>query len=367
MSETDELDEGGGDAYAGASASMASETTGAGCLSCGAPLIGVFCVACGQKQDDLRRSLLLLARNFVEDTFSFDGRMWRTLALLVSTPGRVPSEFSHGKRSPFTPPVRLFLVVSFLFFLTIGLTNTLFVGIEVVFNESDPVEIAAAHEKAADAGVLLGENTAGGNCSFQGQLRFFVKEKDLSTDIGRVNACIAETQETVNEGIETGAGAAEFEEARGDLNEAQAAEIVDRVFKGIRWTVTNPREFNDAFNDWLPRVMFFMTPVLALILSLFLRRRALIFDHMVLSLYLHAVNFAIVGGALILAQLGLPLAGVPAGIAIVVYYVAALKRAYGRGWVKTIWTAFGSSAIYALIFSTILLTIVSRIVWMATA
>ena len=357
---------GSGDAeILGAAAIAASEGgSSESCLSCGGDIQGVFCPNCGQKNDDLRRSLFILGRDFIEDTFSFDSRMWRTLGLLAAKPGLVPTSYSHGKRSAFTPPVRLFLVVSFLFFLTIAATNILFVGLEVIFKEAKPQEQSLSAEANSEEGVTL-EFDQIDNCKFQGQLRFFIKESDIKTDRERLNACMNGVRETMSEEIK-GADSVVVGEDTGIENETEEAiEIVDRVFEGISWAAEDPRAFNDAFNNWLPRVMFFMTPLLALILTLFLRRKALIFDHMVFSLYIHAVNFVIVGAALVLGQVGLPATGVMAILVGVIYYVIAIKQAYGRGWAKTIWTAIGSMSLYSMVFSIILLTIVSRIVWQA--
>ena len=340
------------------------------CLSCGATLAGIYCINCGQKQDDLRRSLFLLARNFIEDTFSFDGRMWRTLGLLAASPGYVPMRFSHGQRSQFTPPIRLFLIVSFLFFLTIGLTKTLFVGVDVKFQQTEQEALESVTETAKENGANLSEMSRVG-CNFQALLRFLVKERDLETDKARIDECIGEARDTIKSEIEKAEhvrlGEEDGSNADIEVEIDDADAIVERVFGGINWAITNPGDFNDAFNDWLPRVMFFMTPILALILSIFLRRKALIFDHMVLSLYIHAVNFAIVGASLILTQLGMPLVGGAAVFGVAIYYVAALKRAYGRGWVKTLWTAAASAFVYMFIFSTILMAIISSVVWQATA
>jgi len=50
--------------------------------------------------------------------------------------------------------------------------------------------------------------------------------------------------------------------------------------------------FDRAFNEWLPRIAFFMVPVLALLLRLFYWRKSLFFiDHLVFSFYLHAGVF----------------------------------------------------------------------------
>jgi hypothetical protein len=344
-------------------AAMIGAAAGAhACLSCGHPIHGVFCTWCGQKNDDMRRSLFLLARNFLEDTFSFDSRMWRTLGQLAISPGTVPKDYSHGRRSQFTPPVRLFLVVSFLFFLTVAMTNTLFMALEVEFKD-DPAETAAAIPSNV---VVAHENSD--RCNFQASFRFFMEESDIHTDLDRLNECMGNVRQTVVEEIN------DPERLQGeDLESVQeeldkAGEAVERAFGGVNWAASNPRAFNDAFNDWMPRVLFLMTPVLALILAMFFRGKdALIFDHMVLSLYVHAAGFVIVGASLILTQLGAPYMGLVASGAVAIYYLAALKRAYHRGWIKTVWTAVMSGFLYLMVFLTILMVIVSNIVWNAAA
>jgi hypothetical protein len=366
MSDIDDIDSGesGGELLLAEGAIAAGVALSAICLACGAAISGPFCSACGQKNDDLRRGIFQLAKDFMGDTFGFDSRMWRTLGTLASSPGRVPQDYAHGKRSRFTPPVRLFVVVSFLFFLTIGLTNTLFVALEVDFKQD-----AAAAPAASDAadGAAVEQSDSSNNCSFQAQLRFFVKERDLHTDMQRLDACMGEVGEQVRGSVASADGVIVGEDEGLEEERRQAEEVVGRVFTGLNSVVANPRAFNDSFNDWLPRVLLAMTPVLALILTLFLRRSALVFDHLVLSFYSHAVGFAIIGLSLILAQFGAPMMGYAAFLGIGIYYVAELKKTYKRGWVKTIWTALISGGLYLLILLSIIVTIMSNIVWQATA
>lgn len=367
MSDIDDIDggeigEGGLPADAGAIGAMAAAAVI--CMACGGAIAGPYCSSCGQKNDDLRRSSFQLVKDFMGDTFGFDSRMWRTLGLLASAPGRVPKDYAHGKRSRFTPPVRLFIVVSFLFFLTIGLTNTLFVALEVKFKNPEAVQTPASSVALAEAdGEAANIIAAPDRCSFQGNLRFFVKERDLKTDMERLNDCFGNIGERVRDVVATAEEVQVGEDEGLEVEREQAAEVIEKVFVGLNTAVQNPHAFNDSFNVWLPRVLLAMTPVLALILTLFLRRGALIFDHLVLSFYSHAVAFAAIGASLILAQFGAPLMGYAAFIAIGVYYVAALKNSYERGWVKTIWTALLSSAIYLLVLMTIVIAFMSNLVW----
>lgn len=360
----------------------------AACLSCGARIAGPFCVSCGQKNDDMRRSSLMLVADFFKDSFSFDSRMWRTLGLLAAAPGTVPANYSHGKRSRYTPPVRLFLVVSFLFFLTLGLTHTMFVAIDVSAKTAE--EIASERERMRKALEYAGAETLaevkrsgleiGANdepiivegeeldCDINFRPRFFVRPQDLSIDEEKWRAC--------SESI-TAAASAEIERTEASAGDASGAEEVEpvdereafeRAMAGIDKMIANPVAFNSEVNAWLPRVLFFMAPVLALLLALFIRGKdALLFDHLVLSLYFHAVAFAIFGAAILLGQFGAPHVFPVAMGGLALYLFVALKRAYRRGWIKTFFATTVVGLLYLLLLASGVSSIIANQIWRAAA
>ena len=321
------------------------------CLACGHKTAGLFCSSCGQKNDDLRRSSFVLAKDFVKDTFGFNSRMWRTLGLLAVAPGVVPTDYAHGRRSRYTPPVRLFLVVSFLFFLTLSLTETMFIALDV--------KQGAPNDGRGDSfGILTFSDTDadGFDCNLTAGLRFFVRPKDLLLDTDAWRRCYLNAEREISEAVKK---PAENGKVLPDAAAEKAIGFVSGVLDGISTAVEDPKAFNADINTWLPRVMFLMTPVLALILALFIRgRNALMFDHLVMSLYSHAAGFAITGLAIVAAQFGLSAAFPVAAAAFAIYFLLALKRAYGRGWVKTVWTGLMSGFIYLLILLSIVMTIV---------
>lgn len=353
------------------------------CLSCAAKIAGPFCWNCGQKNDDMRRSTFVLFKDFIKDTFAFDSRMWRTLGLMAASPGAVPTNYSHGKRSRYTPPVRLFLVVSFLFFLVLGVTHTMFVAVEVRAKTAEEIaaEKAALETALAEAGPEAraalerieiadehGVITVNGDqyeCNITANLRFFLRPQDLRVDEEKWRACSASITQSAKEEIKAGGDIGEPSVEAG-VTEEDAVRGFDRLMNGIDLIVANPVAFNNEINVWLPRVMFFMAPVLALILALFIRgRNALLFDHLVLSLYSHAMGFAIVGIAILLGQFGVPGVFPVAMAALGVYFVAALKRAYGRGWIKTVLTSVFAGLIYFLALTSVVGSIIANQIWRA--
>ncbi len=90
------------------------------CRNCETALDGHYCPNCGQKDIDLERPIGELIHELLVETVDLDGRAFRTLKILFLRPGALTSEFLDGKRRTYTPPLRLYLVISVLFFVLAG-------------------------------------------------------------------------------------------------------------------------------------------------------------------------------------------------------------------------------------------------------
>ena len=86
------------------------------CGNCEAPLTGPYCAACGQHAHASARSLSAVLHDGWHDLTHVDGRLWHTLWLLFSAPGRLTQDFFQERRARYLPPVRLYLVLSLVFF-----------------------------------------------------------------------------------------------------------------------------------------------------------------------------------------------------------------------------------------------------------
>jgi hypothetical protein len=81
-----------------------------------------YCPECGQANHDLNIPLKHLLGEAVEGILHFDVKSVRTIRALAFKPGFVTSEFIKGKRVQYVPPVRLYIFISFLFFLLLSLS-----------------------------------------------------------------------------------------------------------------------------------------------------------------------------------------------------------------------------------------------------
>lgn len=90
------------------------------CRNCKAQLDGAYCGNCGQRNIDLERPIWNLVAEVIKETFEVDGRAWLTVKTLLGRPGRLTSDFLAGRRRTYTPPLRLYLVVSISFFVIVA-------------------------------------------------------------------------------------------------------------------------------------------------------------------------------------------------------------------------------------------------------
>ena len=96
----------------------------ANCLNCGARLSGPFCSECGQHAH-VHRTLGAFFHDFAHGVLHFEGKIWRTIPLLVWKPGELTRRYIDGQRASFVSPIALFLFCVFLMFAVMGWTGAM--------------------------------------------------------------------------------------------------------------------------------------------------------------------------------------------------------------------------------------------------
>jgi hypothetical protein len=80
-----------------------------------------FCPSCGQSVQEISRPWLEFAREMLAELLDFDGRMLRSMRLLLTRPGFLSYEYINGRRVAYTSPIRIYVVISLVFFLVLPL------------------------------------------------------------------------------------------------------------------------------------------------------------------------------------------------------------------------------------------------------
>lgn len=113
---------------------------GTSCENCGGPTDAAYCPACGQPVASIDIPATDFLREAVDEVFALDSRASLTLSLLVRRPGAVAADFVAGHRARFVPPIRLYLMASFLMFLVLSFGPGLQIeGLDVSPQSIDPV------------------------------------------------------------------------------------------------------------------------------------------------------------------------------------------------------------------------------------
>ena len=117
------------------------------CFSCGEKMNGVYCYACGNKNDNYRRSIWSLGAELFASLTAFEGRIWRSLRSLIFKPGQMSREFSDGKRQKWTSPIRLYLATSLLLFGYVALSQTQLIAFGTTFKANSIVQFGDDNQK----------------------------------------------------------------------------------------------------------------------------------------------------------------------------------------------------------------------------
>ena len=278
----------------------AAQPRAARCLNCGAELTGRYCANCSQAANVHVPSTGELLHEALEGITHSDSRLWRTLYLLWFKPGKLTQEFVAGRRAAYLPPFRLYLVLSILFFLVTSMSST--------------------HVK-------------------------FVRLDTATSPATLVPA---------------------------DCEKVSATEFSARLF-GRDWAPRIKHACNEIARDSgenlqhlavsaMPKAMFIFLPLVAFLhMLMYWRPRHRYAEHLLFFLHVHAFFFSV----MTLVVLAGDASGAWPGLNIVwnlrplllwslpLYTVVAMRRVFGRSWVRTLVKACALFVVYlAVLFLT---------------
>lgn len=301
------------------------------CANCGARLTGKYCSACGQRHHDHRvHDFWHFTSEALEDLTHADSRLWQTLTALLFRPGFLTREFLEDRRARYLPPVRLYLVVSVLFFVIVGLDSQVSKAYVVLSYNGK-----AFHYQVVPAGNVPGplagtQTPTPATSSEPGGLATLA-----STPAARQHLC--ERSGTV---IEQHAG--------------WFARFAPRVVQSCLTALAagGVEHFNEVVERNLERAMFLFLPLLALAMKpLYLRPPRHYIEHLLFFLHNHAFLFVVLGvstlvGMITSSQLVVGPIDTALTICVPIYFYLALRRVYGQG----VWLTLSKLAALAVVY-----------------
>jgi len=308
------------------------------CRNCGTLIGERYCTRCGQLGADFHRPVWDLISSSIGDMFAFDGRLWRSLPMLVLRPGRMTREYIDGKRARFVPPFRLFLLTSVIFFLTVftALEHQPWMK-ELKFTPGNQPE--GEFVVVGDARFQLGyqpdlealkAELAGGDLSPERRAELEGIIGDLEQG-GAPEPMVIKPDGTVDrEALRQSVIESNPDMTPEQLAAAQA--MADRAANFYE----NQERFGTRLKEWAPRFTLLFLPIFSTLLafSYAWHRRRFYYDHLITGLHFQTFVY-VLATVLILASTAwpafTPFAGGAAFLLIFVYLLRMLRVTYGTG------------------------------------
>jgi hypothetical protein len=360
------------------------------CLNCGEVLTGQHCSHCGQRAKVRVLSLWGLLKDVFGDLTNFDSRLWRTLIPLAFRPGLLTQDFLRGRRASYTPPFRMYLILSVAFFLLAQLGND--PGSSLKFNVDEkgganlqlmdggadaPAEAAQpAPSKAAEPAGAAGAKATPAPRKLTTEEQQIVdaivkrlpeKErarvrKEMAADFAKASpADIAAVQKVMKDPC----GEDTLKVDIGPMGE----KYEPRLREACRKIVADTPSFGRALFENIPKMMFIFLPLIAVVLYvLYLGSGRYYVEHLLFVVHYHAFFF--LGGIVILLLEGLKTwtNGTAAGTAfnavegvvtaafvlyIPWYLYRAMRRVYGQGRIVTLvkYSTLGVAYLFSMVIT----------------
>ncbi len=142
-----------------------------------------YCPHCGQANRDLNLNFRFVFSEFLSANFNLDSEILLTLKLLLLKPGMLSREFLAGKRTKYISPIRLYLLISLVYFFILSVkqpsSDIVKIGADAEVTDS----IAAKNKKTDD--FIAENNELEESDSLTGLEKFIVKKlKMLDTKEG---------------------------------------------------------------------------------------------------------------------------------------------------------------------------------------
>jgi hypothetical protein len=321
------------------------------CLNCGTKLQDTYCHHCGQKDIPRRQTLGDMFVNFISSFWSFEGKFIQTTKYIFLKPGYLAVEYNKGKRETYFHPARMYVFVSFLFFL-------LFFSLpdseqsnnkRVILSQEDKEELSKI---GLDSNFNYNDSIAKNYApSVKDSVDAAMKRKSgkFQSDDNDFTGPKAKTVEQ----YDSMQAALPESERDGWLEKriARRVIILTNKYNGD-WDAFSA-DFRVFFGDNFSKVLFYLMPFFALLLKLLYMRRDFYYsEHLVGTIYYY--NFFYLAGCVMMLVNLIPGGSGFSdliGLWVWLYFLLHMKRMYGQGWGKTILKFFIFSFLFTIIAS----------------
>ena len=321
------------------------------CLNCGEEFDESFnyCSHCGQENNHNRVSFATLIIDFLNNYFSFDSKFSLSLLPFLFEPGYLTKKFVEGKRASFVNPIRLYLVISLIFFFVFSMVSNDIIQDSVKKFDETTGELS---EQLPDSSKVLLDEVLAGNLSNieSDSIYTLIPNQEDSTK----NYTFSIQQPDSSNEFLTEENFGTYMRLR-DNYDVSVDQLLDSLYtdslSNFQYNLTKKLIRLDRAENQvvisqllknLPLMMIFILPIFAFVLKLiYMRRNQYYITHLILALHLHSFAYVVYGFAFVAAMYWLPDGA--GGWAVFISFILvsthsylSFLKVYQQGWFKTL-------------------------------
>lgn len=296
------------------------------CLNCGVEFDKQFgyCPHCGQRNNKLQLHMKYFLGDFISSSFNIDSKIIRTLRLLIFYPGKLSREFLSGKRASYVPPVRLYIVISLVYFSFLSLLSS-----DIVQIEQDNPKKSATQNAIAD--TMLPDTIVN-----QEKMQEGAHQKDAIIKLSNLD-----------ELIDAKADSLSTEDA---ILKNKWKKMAQKRLKRLT-TKEGRHDFVELLRKYISIGMFILMPLTALIFFLLFYRNTFYVQHLVFVLHLQSMMYILF---ILMNVIDLLFKHSSTSLLNTFLFLFVLfiwiKKFYEISWGKTIWKSFLFLILYGFSF-----------------
>ena len=335
------------------------------CQNCGAEFSVDYnyCPNCGQENNHNRASFGTLMVDFFHNYFSFDSKFSNSLLPFFFDPGYLVVKFVEGKRASFVNPVRLYLIISLVFFFVFSMISSDIVERSIndieeaseSLSDSSKVEldkIMGGDLSALDSDTVINLTPESGeedrNLTFSYQkpdsTNQFLTEDNISLYMALRKDQNMEVEEVIDTLDTSGLSDYQVNLVRQliRIDRAEGQIVVSHILKNV------------------PLMMLIIIPILALFLKLlYIAQHQFYITHLIHVLYLHSFAYVIYGFGFVMAMYWFPNAAfwilLGSFLLVCIYSYKSFLKVYDQKWFITLLKFLITGFVYNLLLNTAIL------------
>jgi hypothetical protein len=270
------------------------------CLNCGHTVEKHFCPECGQENIEVKEDAFHMVVHAVADYFHFEHKFFGTIKPLLLKPGKLTQAYVSGKRVSFIHPIRLYIFISIVFFLVVLSGETKKNELPKVSDKEVAAKKLTRKQLKKLEDIKIAMRYMPGDAKKKDSI-LKVAEMDLKKyGYSNINLYTGERNTKNNsffsKFLKKDSTLAQYDKRQAALPKAQKDGflkhyIVKRTLELSKYPDPE-QKFLEGLMHNIPKMMFFILPIFAMILKLvYIRKNRYYYEHLIYSFHVHSAFF----------------------------------------------------------------------------